>query len=233
MKKTGERAVVLLSGGLDSSTCMAIASSEGYQCYALSINYGQRNARELESAKRVAGAFSAIEHLVVDLNLTKIGGSALTAPLAIPKSTDGIEPASSSEVPITYVPARNSIFITLGAAWADALEADHIFIGVNQVDFSGYPDCRPPFIHAMQQTLRLGTRRANLQLHTPLMDLTKGEIIRRGIALGVNYAHTWSCYDPQNGKPCGLCDSCVHRKKGFLEIGLADPAINEAGGCNP
>jgi 7-cyano-7-deazaguanine synthase len=218
--------VVLLSGGVDSSTSLALARSEGYACHALSVRYGQRNALELEAASRVARALGAVEHRVAELPLGWVGASALTSDdLAVPKSGDGLAPAGgvASAIPITYVPARNSIFLALAAAWCDALGCDHLFIGVNRVDYSGYPDCRPEFLAAMQAALRLGTRRAELTIHAPLVDLTKGEIVRRGHALGLDYALTWSCYDPQGGAACGRCDSCVHRRRGFLEAGLPDP----------
>jgi len=230
MKKVPEKAVILLSGGVDSSTCLAIASSEGYACYALSFQYGQRNLLELEAAARVARSLAVVERHVMPLGLSGIGGSALTAEIPVPKSQDGRTPAPSMGIPITYVPARNSVFLALGAAWTEVLEADHLFIGVNQVDFSGYPDCRPAFIQAMEHALRLGTRRGRLTLHAPLMDLSKGEIIRRGTDLGLDYALTWSCYDPQGTLACGQCDACLHRRKGFLEAGVVDPTRYVSGG---
>jgi 7-cyano-7-deazaguanine synthase len=218
-------AVVLLSGGVDSSTCLALASAAGYRCRALTIGYGQRNSLELEAAARVAGALGAVEHRVAELSLGWIGASALTDPgIEVPRSVDGETPGGGEGVPVTYVPARNALFLTLGAAWADALGADHLFIGANQIDYSGYPDCRPPFLAALQAALRLGTRREGLTIHAPLMDLSKGEIIRRGVALGLDYGLTWSCYDPSpTGRACGLCDSCVHRRKGFREARIPDP----------
>jgi 7-cyano-7-deazaguanine synthase len=225
MDASSGKAVVLLSGGVDSATCLAIAADHGYTCYALTMSYGQRNALELASARRIAAALSVARHKVLDLDLGWIGGSALTDELEVPKSMDGERPATDGEVPVTYVPARNSIFLTVGAAWAEALATDHLFIGVNRVDFSGYPDCRPAFIDAMQQALRRGTRRGGLTIHTPLMDLSKGEIIRKGTALGLDYGLTWSCYDPQGTQACGLCDSCIHRKKGFVEAGVPDPTV--------
>lgn len=230
MSNRGEKAVVLLSGGLDSSTCLAIAASEGYDCHALSIQYGQRNARELESARRVARELSVSQHEVQELYLGWIGASALTAQLEVPKSSDGASPQKGGAVPITYVPARNSVFLALAAAWAEALDTDHIYIGVNQVDFSGYPDCRPAYIAAMQQTLRLGTTRDGLVIHAPLMNLSKSEIILRGTSLGLDYGLTWSCYDPQGDLACGRCDSCIHRKKGFIEAGIVDPTPYFFGG---
>lgn len=213
----------MLSGGVDSSTCLAIATNEGYACHALSIAYGQRNERELASARRVASALAVQRHEVLPFDLGWIGGSALTAAIAVPKSDDGLVPAGGEGVPVTYVPARNSIFLTVATAWAEALGTDHLFIGVNQIDYSGYPDCRPAFIAAMQTALRLGTQRPELTIHTPLVDLTKAEIIRKGDALGLDYGLTWSCYDPVGELACGRCDSCVHRRRGFIEAGVADP----------
>ncbi len=222
-------AVVLLSGGIDSSTCLAIARDSGFACRALTIRYGQRNALELEAAARVAASLGAVEHRVAELALGWIGGSALTDPaLEVPRSRDGLTPAGGEGVPITYVPARNTLFLTLGAAWADALGADHLFIGANQIDYSGYPDCRPEFLAALQAALRLGTRRASLTIHAPLVNLSKAEIVRRGTELGLDYALTWSCYAPSPaGLACGRCDSCVHRRKGFREAGLPDPTRYE------
>ncbi|PIY48762.1 MAG: 7-cyano-7-deazaguanine synthase QueC [Armatimonadetes bacterium CG_4_10_14_3_um_filter_59_10] len=218
-------AVVLLSGGVDSSTCLAMAAVD-HRCHALTLHYGQRNHLELESARRVAVTLGAA-HQVLELPLDWLGGSALLGVNGphVPLSVDGVHPSRppASGVPVTYVPARNSIFLALGAAWAESLGTPHLFIGVNRVDYSGYPDCRPVFVEAMQRALRLGTSAADLQIHTPLIDLTKGEIIRRGSALGLDYALTWSCYDPQDGRACGLCDSCIHRKKGFTEAGVPDP----------
>jgi 7-cyano-7-deazaguanine synthase len=222
MQNAPNKAVVLLSGGVDSSTSLAIATSEGFSCHALSFHYGQRNDLELEAASRVARALGAAQHRIVALDVGWMGGSALTADLQVPKSLEGLG-AAPSGIPVTYVPARNSIFLSVGAAWADVLETDHLFIGVNQVDYSGYPDCRPAFIEAMQRALRMGTRRCELRIHAPLMDLSKGEIIRRGTALGLDYGLTWSCYDPQGGLACGGCDSCVHRRRGFHSAGVPDP----------
>lgn len=235
-------AVVLLSGGIDSSTCLALARSEGYLCRALTIRYGQRNALELEAASRVARALGVVEHRVAELALGWIGASALTDhSLPVPSSVDGVTPAGGvgeggrpsglsqeRSIPITYVPARNTLFLTLAAAWADALAADDLFIGANRIDYSGYPDCRPEFLAALEAALRLGTRRPGLRIHAPLMELGKGEIVRRGAALGLDYGLTWSCYAPTPaGRACGRCDSCVHRRKGFLEAGLPDPTVYE------
>jgi len=223
MERSSSSAVVLLSGGVDSSTCLAIARSEGFSCHALSVDYSQRNAIELESARRVARSLGAAAHQVIRLDLGWIGGSALTAALEVPKSDDGVTPAPADGIPVTYVPARNSVLLALGAAWAEALGTDHLFIGVNRVDFSGYPDCRPEFVSAMEIALRQGTKRGSLVIHAPLLDLSKGQIIRRGLELGLDYGLTWSCYDPQHGRACGLCDSCIHRRKGFAEAGAPDP----------
>ena len=242
----GKHAVVLLSGGVDSSTCLALARSQGFACHALTVRYGQRNSPELEAAQAVARSLSAAEHRLVELDLSWIGGSALTSALPVPKSND-VQRAgdgrrgSAPEVPITYVPARNSLFLCLGAAWAEVLGTPHLFIGVNQIDYSGYPDCRPAFVEAMQRALRLGTRSGDLVIHTPLVDLGKAEILRRGAALGLDYGLTWSCYDPQlppegrwaaadsdsarAARACGRCDACLHRRKGFVEAGLTDPTI--------
>lgn len=217
---------MLLSGGVDSSTCLALAARD-FRCHALSVRYGQRNARELSSARRVSEALGAVEHRVLDLPLDWIPGSALLGPeVAVPRSVDGQTPAPAPPdgVPVTYVPARNSIFLALGAAWAEALDTPHLYIGVNRVDYSGYPDCRPAFIEAMERALRLGTRRGDLLIHAPLMELSKAAIIRRGVDLGLDYGLTWSCYDPvDNDRACGLCDSCLHRKRGFAEAGIPDP----------
>lgn len=213
----------MLSGGVDSSTCLAIATDSGFSCHALSIQYDQRNARELEYARRVAERLSVARHMVLELGLGWIGASALTTQLEVPKSSDGVSLAAPGQVPITYVPARNTIFLSVAAAWAEALDTSHIFIGVNQVDFSGYPDCRPAYIAAMQQALRLGTTREELIIHAPLMNLSKAEIIRRGASLGLDYGLTWSCYDPIEELACGRCDSCIHRRKGFAEAGIVDP----------
>ena len=206
---------------------MAIARSEGYHIYSLSFDYGQRHAVELAAAKTVAEVLHAKKHLVIDLNLRKIGGSALTDRMDVPKGRT--EDIMDREIPITYVPARNTIFLSYAMAWAEVLEASDIFIGVNAVDYSGYPDCRPEFIASFEKMANLATKagvegKTNLKIRTPLMDLTKAEIIRRGIALGIDYGMTHSCYDPDlNGYACGECDSCLLRKKGFAEAGVPDP----------
>jgi len=221
------KAVVLLSGGLDSATTLAIARSEGFECHALSFEYGQRHARELDSARRLAGALGAKEHLVLRLDLRAIGGSALTAEIEVPKGRSG--EAIAAGIPITYVPARNTIFLSHALAWAEVLEARDLFIGVNVLDASGYPDCRPEFIEAFERLAGLATRagvegHGRFRIHAPLITLSKAEIIRRGVALRVDYGLTWSCYEPQpDGRACGLCDACLLRKKGFAEAGLADP----------
>ncbi|HJR00005.1 MAG TPA: 7-cyano-7-deazaguanine synthase QueC [Methylomirabilota bacterium] len=224
---TASRAVVLLSGGLDSTTALAVARAESFDCYALSFDYGQRHDRELESARRVAAALGAKEHLVLRLDLRAIGGSALTADIPVPKGRS--HEAMSSGIPVTYVPARNTIFLSHALAWAEVLESQDIFIGVNVYDSSGYPDCRPEFIEAFQRLANLATKagvegRSRLTIHAPLIRLTKAQIVQRGAELGVDFGLTWSCYAPEpDGRACGLCDSCLLRQKGFAEAGLRDP----------
>ena len=218
------RAVLLLSGGLDSYTAGAIARSQGYELYALTIHYGQRHQCETEAARRVADALGVAGRLQLDLDLRGIGGSALTSDIPIPRDRDLTAP----DIPITYVPARNTIFLALALGWAEVLEARDIVIGVNALDYSGYPDCRPEFIHAFESLAALATRAgvegARFRVHTPLIALTKSEIIRRGLELGLDYGLTHSCYDPTpDGSPCGRCDSCVLRAKGFAEAGVVDP----------
>mgnify|MGYP000166846343 FL=1 len=217
-----DRAVVLLSGGLDSATALAIAKDAGYDCYALSLSYGQRHAAELAAAKRVASAMGVSRHLVLPMALDLIGGSALT------DSSIHVPEKESPGIPVTYVPARNTIFLALALGWAEVLEADDLFIGVNALDYSGYPDCRPEFIGAFEELANLATKRAvegqRVQVHAPLIQLTKAEIIRRGIDLGVDYGHTVSCYQAdEEGRACGLCDSCRLRRRGFEEAGIEDP----------
>jgi 7-cyano-7-deazaguanine synthase len=220
-------AVVLLSGGLDSATVAAIAAREGFAVNALSFAYGQRHALELEAAKRVADSLHVAQHRVATIDLRVFGGSALTADIDVPKGRDSAEMAHG--IPITYVPARNTIFLSFALAWAEVLGASDIFIGVNALDYSGYPDCRPEFIRAFEQMANLATKagvegRQNLTIHAPLMQMTKAQIIRRGVELGVDYSLTSSCYDPWgDGKPCGRCDSCFLRRKGFSENGMVDP----------
>ncbi|HXA96919.1 MAG TPA: 7-cyano-7-deazaguanine synthase QueC [Candidatus Dormibacteraeota bacterium] len=221
------RAVVLLSGGLDSTTACAVAHTEGFECHALSFDYGQRHDRELEAARRVAAALGVKEHLVLRLDLRAIGGSALTADIPVPKGRS-LEPGGEG-IPVTYVPARNTIFLSHALAWAEVLESQDIFVGVNALDYSGYPDCRPEYIEAFERMANLATKagvegRSRLRIHAPLIHLSKAQIIRRGIELGVDFALTWSCYEPQpDGRACGLCDSCLLRHKGFAEVGLLDP----------
>lgn len=223
----GSEAVVLLSGGLDSYTAAAVAVRDGFSLSALTINYGQRHSRELEAARAVAGALGAARHLQLDLDLTKIGGSALTSQdIDVPKD----QPIDPGVIPATYVPARNTIFLSLALGWAEVLGAADIFIGVNALDYSGYPDCRPEFIHAFEQMARLATRAGvegrPLTIHTPLLQLSKAEIIRLGLTLRLDYGLTHSCYDPRpDGGPCGRCDSCRLRANGFAEAGVADPLI--------
>lgn len=223
----GRRAVVLLSGGLDSATALAVAREEGFECYALSFDYGQRHGRELESARRVADSLGAKQHLVLRLDLRAIGGSALTADIAVPKSRS--ESEMGAGIPVTYVPARNTIFLSHALAWAEVLESSDIFIGVNALDYSGYPDCRPEYIEAFERMANLATRAGvegtmRLRIHMPLIHLTKAQIVRRGADLGVDFGLTWSCYEPQaDGRACGRCDSCLLRAKGFREVGLPDP----------
>jgi 7-cyano-7-deazaguanine synthase len=220
-------AVVLLSGGLDSSTCLALAQQRGYACHALSFRYGQRHALELAAASRVARALGAARHLVLDIDLRPIGGSALTDDIPVPKDRPAAEMAQG--VPVTYVPARNTLFLSLALAWAETLEATDIFIGVNALDYSGYPDCRPGFIAAFAEVANQGTRLGaelgrRFSIHAPLIEMTKAQIIAQGLRLGLDYGLTHSCYDPSpQGLACGRCDSCLLRLKGFAEAGLTDP----------
>lgn len=219
------KAVVLLSGGLDSATVLAIAKGQGFEPHALSFDYNQRHRVELTRAQQLAAQIGAAEHRVVRFDLRAFGGSALTSDIAVPKNRE----ISASEIPVTYVPARNTIFLSFALAWAETLECNAIFIGVNALDYSGYPDCRPEYIAAFEAMANLATRAGveggqKLQIHTPLIHMSKAEIIRTGISLGVDYALTSSCYDPSSeGKPCGSCDSCQLRLKGFAEAGVADP----------
>lgn len=217
-----KKAVVLLSGGLDSATCLAIARSQGFDCYALSFAYGQRHVSELNASERVAQAFDVVEHRVIEIDMGGIGGSALTD-----HSIDVPEQPSDT-IPVTYVPARNTVFLSYALAWAEVLEAQDIFIGVNAVDYSGYPDCRPEFISAYEKMANLATKAGveghHLTIQTPLIDLTKAEIIQKGTELGVDYALTVSCYSAdESGAACGLCDSCRLRKAGFEQAAIADP----------
>jgi 7-cyano-7-deazaguanine synthase len=218
-----KKAVILYSGGLDSTTCMAIARAEGFEPHAISFAYGQRHKQELEVARRNAKPLGAVEHLVVEFDLRKMGGSALTSDMAVPKEGVG------AEIPITYVPARNTIFLSFALGWAEVLGAFDIFIGVNALDYSGYPDCRPAYIEAFEKMANLATKagvegKGHFTLHTPLIQLTKADIIRQGVSLGVDYGLTHSCYDPTaDGLACGRCDSCRLRLKGFAESGMIDP----------
>jgi len=222
------KAVCLLSGGLDSSTCLAYARRAGFDCYTLSFDYGQRHSVELEAARRVAAALGATDHRVAKIDLRIFGHSALTADIAVPKGRD--EAAMTREIPITYVPARNTIFLSFALAWAEVLEAGDIFVGVNALDYSGYPDCRPEFIHAFEQMSNLATKAGvegptRMRVQTPLIELSKADIVRLACELNVPLELTHSCYDPgPSGLPCGACDSCLLRAKGFREAGIADPA---------
>jgi 7-cyano-7-deazaguanine synthase len=221
------KAIVLSSGGIDSTTAMAIARHEGYEIYSLTFDYGQRHRIEVDAARRVAGALGAKEHLVIHTELGKIGGSALTADIEVPKGRTGDEMRQS--IPVTYVPARNTLFLSYALAWAEVLGASDIFIGVNAIDYSGYPDCRPEYIEAFERMANLATKAAvegktHLRIRTPLIDLTKAEIIKKGISLSVDYSLTHSCYDPsEDGAACGECDSCLMRRKGFRDAGFPDP----------
>jgi 7-cyano-7-deazaguanine synthase len=225
----GPPAVVLVSGGLDSATALAVAISEGFQAYALSFDYGQRHRVEVEAARRVATSLGAAGHVVLDINLRAFGGSALTSEVAVPHhgALEELPPG----IPVTYVPARNTVFLSFALAWAETLDAGDIFIGVNAIDYSGYPDCRPEYIAAFEAMANLATKAAvegdqRVRVHAPLAQLTKAQIIERGLALGVDYSLTHSCYDPGPGaRSCGTCDSCLLRQKGFADLGLTDPAV--------
>jgi 7-cyano-7-deazaguanine synthase len=220
------KSVLLLSGGLDSYTAGAIAKADGYELHALTIRYGQVHAREIEAARRVAAALGVSQHLELDVPLSKIGGSALVGDGTIPKDRS----LGASDIPSTYVPARNTVFLSLAMAWAEVLGAEAIVIGVNALDYSGYPDCRPEYLRAFERLASLATKAGvegrSLTILAPLLELTKADIIRRGLALGVNYGLTLSCYDPSpDGKPCGHCDSCQLRARGFSEAGAVDPTV--------
>ncbi len=222
-----KKAICLLSGGLDSSTCLAYATRQGYTCYALSFDYGQRHRFELEAARRVASSLGAVEHKIIALDLRAFGGSALTDDIAVPKSRSGEDMGHG--IPVTYVPARNTIFLSLALAWAEVLGAGDIFIGVNAIDYSGYPDCRPEYIEAFTRMADLATRAGvegttKLRIHTPLIHLSKAQITQLAADLDVDFSLTFTCYDPDAaGRPCGLCDACQLRLKGFAEVGLVDP----------
>jgi 7-cyano-7-deazaguanine synthase len=220
------KAILLLSGGLDSYTAGAIARAEGYQLHALTVRYGQTHIQEIEASRRVARSLDVAQHVELNLDLRGIAASALTGAAAVPKD----RPIDAHDIPVTYVPARNTIFLSLALAWAETLGAHDIVLGVNALDYSGYPDCRPEYIHAFETLARLATKAgvegAAFKIHTPLITLTKAQIIRRGLDLGLDYGLTHSCYDPDpQGRPCGHCDSCLLRAKGFAEAGVADPAL--------
>jgi 7-cyano-7-deazaguanine synthase len=227
--ETEKRAICLLSGGLDSATCLAMARRDGFSCYCLSFDYGQRHGVELEAARRVAAQLKAKEHRIATIDLRLFGGSALTADIDVPKGRQQNEMAAG--IPVTYVPARNTIFLSFALAYAEVVGASNIFIGVNAIDYSGYPDCRPEFIRAFEQLANLATKagvegRSRMRIHTPLITLSKADIVRTAAELGVDFALTHSCYDPgESGRACGLCDSCILRRKGFEEAGLNDPVL--------
>jgi 7-cyano-7-deazaguanine synthase len=227
MAEKKNKAVVLVSGGIDSTTCLAMAGHEGYEAFALSFNYGQRHKAELEAAKRVVAAFKPSSHLILDVPLEKIGGSALTSGIPVPKDVPVEE--MQSRIPVTYVPARNTVFLSLALAWAETLGSADIFIGVNALDYSGYPDCRPEYVEAFEKMANLALKEAvegkmRICIHTPLIKMTKAQIIKKGLELGVDFAITHSCYDPDPlGRACGRCDSCILRKRGFAEAGVPDP----------
>jgi 7-cyano-7-deazaguanine synthase len=224
--------VVLLSGGLDSTTTLAIAKERGFKPYALTFRYGQRHEVEIEASRRIANQFGVADHVVANIDLRAFGGSALTADIEVPKDRDVND--SSEGIPVTDVPARNTIFLSFALAWAEVLGASDIFIGVNALDYSGYPDCRPEYIEAYERMANLATRagvegQTRLKVHTPLINLTKAQIVQRGLELGVNYSQTITCYDPTpEGAACGRCDACQLRLKGFAEIGIEDPAPYQA-----
>lgn len=226
------KAVCLLSGGLDSATCLALAVREGYSCYALSFDYGQRHRIELQAAARIANRWHAVEHRTVNIDLRMFGQSALTDDIDVPKgrSAEGM----GEDIPVTYVPARNTVFLSIALAWAEVLESSHIFLGVNALDYSGYPDCRPEYIAAFERMANLATKsavegRTRLRIHTPLIHLAKAQIVKLGCELNVDFGMTHSCYDPgADGRPCGQCDSCVLRQKGFQEAGVVDPTVGRS-----
>ena len=220
-----KKAVILLSGGLDSTTCLALAKDQGFELFALTVNYGQRHDFELQSAKKTGQVFGVQKHSIIHIDLAQFGGSALTDQIEVPKDRDE---SDMTEIPITYVPARNTVFLSLALAWAETLEAFNIFIGVNALDYSGYPDCRPEYISSFEKTANLATKAGvsgkTFHIHTPLINMTKADIIRAGIKLGVDYGLTSSCYDPKDsGDPCGHCDACFLRIKGFKEVSIPDP----------
>lgn len=217
-------AVVLLSGGLDSTTALAIARDAGFECHALTVRYGQLHAVELDAARRVASALGAAAHRIVEVDLSPLAQSALTdASIAVPKDRSLAEIGAAGDVPVTYVPARNTVLLSLALAWAESLGARDIYVGVNVLDASGYPDCRPEFVRAFEALAQVATRSGGFRIHAPLIELGKAEIIALGMRLGVDYAMTHSCYDPQDGAACGRCDACALRRKGFAEAGVPDP----------
>lgn len=228
-KADGPAAIVLLSGGLDSTTVCALARSEGRRVFALTVRYGQRHAGEVEAASRVAAAMEVAAHEIVDLDLRRFGGSALTADIAVPKDRE--DRAMAAGIPVTYVPARNTIFLSLALAWAEVVGAGEIWLGVNAVDYSGYPDCRPEYVAAFERMANLATKaavegRQALRVRTPLLAMSKADIVRAGVSLGVDYSLTTSCYDPgRNGRACGRCDACLLRRRGFAAAGVEDPTV--------
>lgn len=228
MTITAPRAIVLLSGGLDSYTSAAIARDLGFELYALTVRYGQTHEAEVDAARRVAASLGVAQHVVIDLDLRAIARSALTGASAVPKDRD----VDSGQIPSTYVPARNTIFLSLALAWAESTGAGDVFLGINALDYSGYPDCRPAFVRAFERLASLATKAGvegnGLRIHAPLLEMTKAEIVRKGRALGLDYGLTLSCYDPtQDGRPCGHCDSCQLRARGFAEAGIPDPLLTE------
>ncbi|HNS15140.1 MAG TPA: 7-cyano-7-deazaguanine synthase QueC [Syntrophorhabdaceae bacterium] len=233
MRSQKPKAVVLLSGGLDSTTTLAIARQQGYETYAITFRYGQRHGAEVAAAERVAARLNVARHITIDIDLRLFGGSALTGDIPVPKGRAGGE--IPHDIPVTYVPARNTIFLSLALAWAETLGARDIFIGVNALDYSGYPDCRPEYIEAFGKMANLATKAgvngAPFAIHAPLINMTKAEIIRKGRELGVDFSMTSTCYDPlPDGRPCGQCDACILRQKGFAESGLEDPLLHKKGG---
>ncbi len=234
MQSTTRRAVVLLSGGLDSATCLAIAKADGFQPHAISFRYGQRHQHELACAQRIARQLDAASHRIVEIDLAQFGGSALTdGAITVPKGSTADQ--IGGEIPVTYVPARNTVFLSLALAFAETIDAKAIYIGVNALDYSGYPDCRPAFIEAFERMANLATRSGvrdaePLRIEAPLVELSKAQIIARGLELGVDYGETISCYDPLDGeRPCGRCDACLLRARGFEQLGRADPAAGRSG----
>ncbi|OPY79204.1 MAG: 7-cyano-7-deazaguanine synthase [Syntrophorhabdus sp. PtaU1.Bin058] len=230
------KAVVLLSGGLDSTTTLAMALQQGFEAYALTFRYGQRHEAEVKAAERVATFFNVVRHITIDIDLRRFGGSALTDNIPVPKGRESVEIAH--DIPVTYVPARNTVFLSLALAWAETLGAYDIFIGVNALDYSGYPDCRPEYIQAFEKMANLATKAGvegkHFTIHTPLINMTKAEIIKKGHELGVDFSITSTCYDPSpDGRPCGQCDACILRQKGFAEGGLKDPLLYNKDGERP